>query len=559
MFRSVLSKRANARFHIQSVRRFLSGGPGGKSRVYGLIGGATVLGAVSGSIITKKLDEKCPSNGSFPLTSTTALADIASPEYLNPAEVLKGLQEIEAIIGKEHVSVFADDLEARSDSFSNSHKPKPDEKPFAVVFPGSTEDVSEILKICHKYRIPVVPYSGGTSLEGHYVQTRKGLSLDMSRMDKILQFNKDDLDVVCEPGVGWQDLNAFLEPHGLMIGVDPGPGAQLGGMSACSCSGTNAFNFGTMKENVIGLEVVLADGTVIKTRQRPKKTSAGYNLTGLFIGSEGTLGVVTKVIMKLHVKPKNESITAITFPTIEDANTLVSNLIQSGIKLNAVEFLNTEMVKCLNESKQLSSFYVEKPTLLLKIGGLSPAITKETLKQVKAITSKSKAISYKFAYSDQEKDEIWQARKLVLWSSIEYGRRKLGPDANVLTTDAAVPISDLPQMIKDTQDDIDENGLLATVLGHVGDGNFHVLLVYNNETLAAAKAVADRIVERAVVKYDGTCTGEHGVGMGKRQYLLMELGQETIDTMRRLKLSLDPLRILNPDKIFKIDPADSDH
>ncbi|ODV93264.1 hypothetical protein PACTADRAFT_22360, partial [Pachysolen tannophilus NRRL Y-2460] len=482
--------------------------------------------------------------------------DLSSPKYASESELKEAINEFKKILGENGISDNEQDLELHSDSFFNTHKALPNEKPRYILYPTSTEQVSEIAKIAHKYKVPIIPYSGGTSLEGHYIQTRQGITINFSKMDKIIKFNKDDLDIVVEAGVGWQDLNEFLSPYNLMIGVDPGPGAQFGGMTACSCSGTNAFQFGTMKENVIALEVVLADGTIITTRQRPRKTSAGYNLTGLFIGSEGTLGLVTKVTMKLHVKPENESIAAVSFNSIEDASNAVSKLIQRGIKLNAVELLNDEAMKCLNDSKQLTKIYDIKPTLFLKISGASPNIAKEILKQVKEITEKNNAISYTFATDALEKEQIWDARRLILWSTIEYGKKKLGPEAQVIVTDVAVPISDLPQIIKDTQQDLDNSNILATILGHVGDGNFHALLIYTPQTKEKVQSAADRLVERAVSKYDGTCTGEHGVGYGKRKYLEQELGLPTINVMRRLKLALDPLRILNPDKIFKTDPAD---
>ncbi|ODV93296.1 hypothetical protein PACTADRAFT_82648 [Pachysolen tannophilus NRRL Y-2460] len=512
-----------------------------------------------GSIITiiYYKNKNLINNGSSYLTSSTTPLDILlSPKYATKEEIDIAIREFIQIVGDDHVSCLEGDLEHHSDSFYNAHKALKTQKPRAIVYPSCTQEVSAVMKICHKYHIPVVAFGGGTSIEGHYVNTRNGISLDLSRMDRILEFNKNDLDVVCDAGVGWQDLNEFLSPHNLMIGVDPGPGAQLGGMTSCNCSGTNAFQFGTMKENVIGLEVVLADGTIITTRQRPRKTSAGYNLTGLFIGSEGTLGIITKVKLKVHVKPENEGIIEIQFESIEDATNSVKNLIQKNIKLNAIELLNNKMMQSLNLSKQLAHIYEEKATLFLKISGASPLITKETIKQIKFVITDNNATYFKVATNDLEKQEIWSARKLALWSAIQYGKSVLGNDAQSISTDVAVPISDLPEIIKLTEHDIEQTDVVGVIVGHVGDGNFHSCLSFNAENEKKAWEIADKCVERAVIQFQGTCSGEHGIGYGKRKYLELELGSQTIDLMRRIKMALDPLRILNPDKILKIDPAD---
>ncbi|CDK24378.1 unnamed protein product [Kuraishia capsulata CBS 1993] len=494
----------------------------------------------------------------YPETSTTPLEDLEPPKYASDAEFDRAIEEIAGLLGAEHVSRDQPDLQSHADSEYNCHHAKPDEVPRVIVFPGTTEEVSTVMKVCHKYRVPVIPYSGGTSLEGQYISTRKGLTLDFSRMDAILEFNKGDLDITLQPGVGWQDLDEFLKPHGLLFGPDPGPGAQIGGMVATSCSGTNAFRYGTMKENVLSLEVVLADGSIIKTRRRPRKTAAGYNLTSLFIGSEGSLGIVTKATLKLNPRPAAESIAVIAFDKVEEATGAVQDFIRSGVSLNAVELLNAKTVYCVNESKQLSQKLDEKPTLFIKVGGPSQVFVDETVKIVKRISKDHNVQNFRFATSETEKTELWAARKIFYWSTLKFGRETVSPDVNVWTTDVAVPISQLATLVKECEEDIEKSGILGTIIGHVGDGNFHTLLVYTPEQAQIAMDLVQRQVYRGL-EVGGTCTGEHAVGYGKRTFLEKELGDTTISTMRKVKMGLDPLRLLNPDKIFKIDPNDKEH
>jgi D-lactate dehydrogenase (cytochrome) len=313
-----------------------------------------------------------------------------------------------------------------------------------------------------------------------------------------------------------------------------------------------------MKENVLALTIVLADGTIVKTKKRPRKSSAGYNLTGLFIGSEGTLGIVTEITLKLHVKPEHETVAVVNFNDIKDATDSVSDIVSRGIQVNAVEFLDSNMMKCINDVKSTSKVWLEKPTLLIKIGG-SKSIVTELVGTIKEITSKNKSIDFQFAVTEDEKEELWSARRQALWSTIDWGKRKFGDDTKVYITDVAVPISRLSKVITETQEDIEKSGFNSTTIGHVGDGNFHALVLYQEKNAKEAKGLVERMVQRAL-ENDGTCTGEHGVGVGKREFLLQELGPEAVDTMRRIKIALDPHRLLNADKIFKIDPSDhNDH
>lgn len=487
-------------------------------------------------------------------SSTTKLDDLSAIEYGSDEDFKKAFEEIEKLLGKEHISYSQSDFDTHSDSYYQTHHPLPGQTPKLIVYPGSTEEVSQVLKIAHQYRIPIVPFSGGTSLEGQFIASRSGITVDVNRLDQILELNSKDLDVKVQPSVGWQDLNEYLAPHDLLFGPDPGPGAQIGGMVATSCSGTNAARYGTMKENVLALTVVLADGTIVKTKKRPRKSSAGYNLTGLFVGSEGTLGIVTEITLKLFVKPEYETVAVVNFNSIKDATNSVSDIVSKGIQVNAVELLDSNMMKCINEVKSTSKIWLEKPTLLIKIGG-SRSIANELISSIKDITSKNKSLDFQFAETEDEKAELWSARRQALWSTIDWGKRNFGEDTKVYITDVAVPISRLPTVISDTQDDLKASGFNSTILGHVGDGNFHALVLYQDSNALEVKKVVERMVKRALDN-EGTCTGEHGVGVGKREFLLQELGTEAVDTMRRIKLALDPHRLLNADKIFKIDPQE---
>jgi D-lactate dehydrogenase (cytochrome) len=489
--------------------------------------------------------------------STARLEELTPIQYGSPKDFDSALKEITDYLGAQHVSFSEAEIANHSDSYYQTHHPLPGQQPKLIVYPGSTEEVSGVMKIAHRYRIPIVPFTGGTSLEGQFFATRAGITLDLARLDKIVTFNEKDLDVTVQPAVGWQDLNEYLSPFGLMFGPDPGPGACIGGMVGTSCSGTNAARYGTMKENVLGLTVVLADGTIVKTKKRPRKSSAGYNLTGLFVGSEGTLGIVTEATLKLYVKPEEETVAVVNFPSVQNATDAVSDIVARGIQVNAVELLDTNMMKCVNFCKSTSKTWTEKPTLLIKIGG-SKSIIKELVGTIKDVTKKNGSIDFQFATTEEEKSELWSARRMGLWSTIDWGKKTIGEDVKVYITDVAVPISRLSQVITETQHDLDKNGYQYTIIGHVGDGNFHALVLYKDEQALETKNLVERVVERAL-QNDGTCTGEHGVGVGKREYLLQEVGENAVDTMRQLKLALDPLRLLNADKIFKIDPTDEGH
>jgi D-lactate dehydrogenase (cytochrome) len=526
---------------------------------------AAATGIVGTALIyqyqSQVIDNDCCSKKQlYPDGSTTKLEELAPPVYGTMVDFAKARDEIIAVVGEANVATSQSELDHHSDTYFNSHHATDDQRPTLIVFPSSTEEVSKIMAITYKYRIPTIPFSGGTSLEGHYISTTgtPAITLDFAKnMTNVLALHKEDLDLVVQPGVSWEDLHEYLGEQGLLFGPDPGPGALIGGMIATSCSGTNAARYGTMKENVAGLTVVLADGTIVKTKARPRKSAAGYNLTGLIIGSEGTLGIVTEATLKLHVKPKEETVAVVSFDTIQDASNTVKDLVQSGIQVNAVELLDDKMMKVVNDSGETSRTWIEKPTLFFKIGANNKGVLNELISEVRKISKENKSAHFEFAKSAEEISELWSARKMALWSTINQGRQQ-HPDMQIWTTDVAVPISKLSSVLSETKADMEQSGLTATLVGHAGDGNFHAFLLYTPQQRAIAEKLVSNMVKRAIAA-DGTCTGEHGVGYGKREFLLEELGEDPINMMRRIKMSLDPRRLLNPDKVFKIDPNDHEH
>ena len=446
-----------------------------------------------------------------------------------PATLQAAWSDFAAIVGEDNVSTQDDDLTSHSGSEWSSHPSSPGDRPFAVVRPGSTEEVSEIMKVCHRRRIPVTGYSGGTSLEGHFAATRGGICVDFSRMDKILTLHVEDLDVVVQPAVGWELLNEELAEHNLFFPPDPGPGAMIGGMVGTGCSGTNAYRYGTMKDWVLSLTVVLADGTIVKTKQRPRKSSAGYDLTRTFIGSEGTLGLVTEATLKVTPKPQNTSVAVCTFPSIRTAADCVFRVVGAGVPIAAIEILDDVQMRCINAAGTTSRTWAESPTLFFKFAG-TPSSVKEHIQIVKDLAKKSSSKTFEFARSEDEAAELWSARKEALWSVMA---QKKSDDEHVWTTDVAVPISRLPDIIEQTKDDLSQSGLMGSIVGHVGDGNFHAIILYNDSEHGIADALVHRMVKRAI-EMEGTATGEHGVGLVKRDYLPHEIGDGAVDLMRKV-------------------------
>jgi D-lactate dehydrogenase (cytochrome) len=500
------------------------------------------------------------------------LSQTEEPKHdVSPATLQAAWSDFKNIVGEENVSTQQAELTSHSGSEWSTYASLPGDVPFAILKPGSTEDVSKIMKVCHRRRIPVTAYSGGTSLEGHFAATRGGICIDFSRMDKVLALHKDDLDVVVQPAVGWEELNEDLAKEGLFFPPDPGPGAMIGGMIGTGCSGTNAYRYGTMKDWVLSLTVVMADGTIIKTKQRPRKSSAGYDLTRTFIGSEGTLGLVTEACLKVTPKPATTSVAVSTFPTIRDAADCVFKVVGASVPVAAVEILDDVQMKCINDAGSTSRSWKETPTLFFKFAG-TPSAVKEHVAIVQKLAKQSKSNSFEFARSDEEASELWQARKEALWSVMA---KKQSSDDSVWTTDVAVPMSRLAEIIDETKRDIARSGLVGSIVGHVGDGNFHSIILYNKSQHSIADALVHRMVKRAI-EMEGTATGEHGVGLVKRDYLPHEVGQTTVDLMRKvsspksykslsvksmiandnckkqMKHAFDPLCLLNCDKIVRM-------
>lgn len=406
----------------------------------------------------------------LPTSSTTSLSDLPPPRHnVSPSNLQAAWASFVDILGKENVSTEYSDLESHSGSDWSSYTRRENERPFLVLYPATTEEVSRIMRVCHQRAIPVTPFSGGTSLEGHFAPTRGGVCIDFCRMNRILKLHKRDLDVVVQPALGWEELNDELAKDGLFFPPDPGPGAMIGGMVGTGCSGTNAYRYGTMREWVLSLTVVLADGTVIKTRQRPRKSSAGYDLTRLFIGSEGTLGLVTEATLKLTVKPKGQNVAVASFQSVHSAAECVTRVVEEGIPVAGVEILDDAQMRCINASGTTSRQWKESPTLFFKFTG-TPVGIKEQINMVQKIVSGTSGRSFEFARNEDEMKELWSARKDALWSVMAMRR---GPEDHVWTTDVAVPMSMLPDIIEATKRDMNQSGLLAGICGHVGDGNFH--------------------------------------------------------------------------------------
>lgn len=500
--------------------------------------------------------------------STTPLDTLDSPKYASDEEFAAALEQFRAIVGEENVSSSKEVTDAHADTFFSTHHPPEPEKqrPAVVIYPANTEQVSAIMKVAHRYRVPVVANSGLTSLEGHNMHTRgpNSVSLAFGNLNDVVEFHPDDMDIVVQAGLGWQELDQYLldseDGKHLMFGPDPGMDATIAGMVGTSASGTNAYKYGTMKENVVNLTVVLADGTIVKTKQRPRKSSAGYDLTHLFIGSEGTLGVVTEITVKLQPRSFRELVCIASFPNIKDAAATAQHIIcKLGIHANAIELVNETTMSFVNESGAVAKKFLERPSLLLKIGGPSESVIRQQLDIVEQIARLNNLIQFEQSQNPEDNEVLWGARRAGLWSTFEYGKKVLDDkdDVQIWTTDFAVPLSKLATLIDETNDDLIASGFRDrfSVLGHVGDGNCHFLLLYNSKDYDRAKDVVDRMVGRAL-KYEGTCTGEHGVGVGKRSYLEPELGVNAVDLMRHIKFALDPRAILNPDKVFKIDPHD---
>ena len=416
--------------------------------------------------------------------------------------------------------------------------------PAAVVFAQNTQDVADAVALASAFSVPVIPFGVGTSLEGHLLAVQGGISLDVSRMNRVLQINAEDLTVTVQPGVTRKQLNEAVKSTGLFFPIDPGADATLGGMCATRASGTNAVRYGTMRENVLALTVVTADGRIIRTGTRAKKSSAGYDLTRLFVGSEGTLGIITEVTVKLYPLPEAISAAVCSFPGTGEAVNAVIQTIQMGVPVARVEFLDENGVKAINAYDKLA--LPEKPLLLFEFHG-TPASVAEQVQVVQEIAAEHGASDFEWASRPEERSRLWAARHNAYFALLQ-----LRPGSRAISTDCCVPISRLAECILATKDDCERAELVYAIIGHVGDGNFHVQMLVdpnNPIDIARAEKVNSAMVTRAI-GMDGTCTGEHGVGMHKMAFLVEEHGEHAIDTMRAIKHALDPKNIMNPGKII---------
>ncbi|HYH18466.1 MAG TPA: FAD-linked oxidase C-terminal domain-containing protein [Azospirillum sp.] len=417
--------------------------------------------------------------------------------------------------------------------------------PDAVAFALSTEEVSAIVKVCAKHKVPVIPFGTGTSLEGGVAALHGGVTIDVSGMREILRVSPEDLDVTVQAGVTRKQLNEHLRDTGLFFPIDPGADASLGGMTATRASGTNAVRYGTMRENVLGLTVVLADGRIIRTGGRARKSAAGYDLTRLFVGSEGTLGVITEVTVRLYGIPEAMSAAVCPFETVQGAVDTVIQTIQAGIPVARVEFLDDVQMDAINRYSKMNM--AVRPTLFFEFHGTTAGV-KEQAEMVGSIAHENGGTDFDWATRPEDRNKLWAARHDAYYAALA-----LRPGCKGWPTDVCVPISRLAEAIVETKADIAASHLISPVVGHVGDGNFHLVFLVDPdkpEDMAEAQRLNDRLVERAL-KMDGTCTGEHGIGYGKMAFLEREAGDALI-AMAAVKKALDPDNIMNPGKVVRV-------
>ena len=418
--------------------------------------------------------------------------------------------------------------------------------PDAVIFAQATDEVQEIVRLCAAHRVPVVAFGTGTSLEGHVNAPRGGICVDFRDMNRVLAVHAEDLDCVVQPGITRKALNEQLRDQGVFFPIDPGADASLGGMAATRCSGTNAVRYGTMKDNVLAMKVVLANGEVMSTGRRAKKSSAGYDLTRLLVGSEGTLGIITELTLKLAGIPEAIAGGVCPYPSVDACCRATIQTIQSGIPVARIEILDALQVRAVNLYSKLA--LPETPMLFLEFHGTAAAVAEQS-ERFGEIAGEFGGGPFEWATRQEDRTRLWEARHTAALSC-----KALRPGADIVATDVCVPISRLAECVVATQRDIDELRLLAPIVGHVGDGNFHLTLLVDMrdaDELARAKTLMERLVERAL-DMDGTCTGEHGVGQGKMKYLKAEHGEPALEAMRAIKRALDPLDILNPGKIVAL-------
>ena len=425
--------------------------------------------------------------------------------------------------------------------------PYPNMLPDAVVFALSTDEVVVVVRLCNEYGVPLIPFGAGSSLEGHVLALEGGITLDLNGMNEIVSFNPEDLLVSVQPGITRKQLNERLRDSGLFFPIDPGADASLGGMASTRASGTNAVKYGTMRENVVSLTVVTAQGKIVRTSSLARKSSAGYDLTRLFVGSEGTLGIITEVTVRLYPQPEAVSAAVCNFPTVNDAVRCVIQTIQLGVPVARVELMDSAAVVASNRYSKLT--LKETPLLLFEFHG-SAAGVQEQAQTVQEIASHHGGMDFAWAERPEDRNRLWTARHNAYFAGLQ-----LRPGCKASTTDVCVPISRLADCINATTEDLAKASFPTTIVGHVGDGNFHVLMMLDPDSQTEwdeSEQVNRRMVRRAI-DAGGTCTGEHGVGMHKMQFLVDEHGQDALDLMRALKRAFDPNNILNPGKVISLD------
>jgi len=445
----------------------------------------------------------------------------------------------------DRVSTGAAVREHHSRGESHHHAVVPD----AVVFPSSTEDVRAVVAACAAQRVPMTAFGAGSSLEGHVIPLRGGVSVDLTRMTRVLRLSVEDLDVTVEAGVTRKQLERHLQSTGLFFPLDPGADATIGGMASTRASGTTAVRYGTMRELVLGLTAVIADGRIVRTGSRARKSSAGYDLTRLFVGSEGTLGIITEVTLRLHGRPEAVAAATCWFESIEAAVAAVITIVQLGIPVARIELLDEVQMEAVRRHSRLDN--PAAPTLFFEFHGLSDANVEEQALAVGAIAGEHGGHDFARATSPEARAALWQARHDAYYAALA-----MRPGARGWTTDVCVPISRLAECIRETKQDLASSHLSGPLVGHVGDGNFHLIMPVDPDSeadLAEAERITDRLVERALAM-GGTCSGEHGVGLGKMRFLEAEHGRPALDVMRAIKRALDPHDLMNPGKILP--PAD---
>ena len=469
------------------------------------------------------------------MSAETAIAD------RNRADIPAAIRELTAAFGNRVVT-----SQAVREQHGNTITWIENQPPDAVVFPQSSDDVQQIVRICAKHGTPIIPFGVGSSLEGHVNAPRGGVSIDFRDMNKVLAVHAEDLDCVVQPGITRKALNEQLRDSGLFFPIDPGADASLGGMAATRCSGTNAVRYGTMKDNVIAMKVVMANGEIMNTARRAKKTSAGYDLTRLLVGSEGTLGVITELTLKLSGIPEAISGGVCPFPSVEACCNAAIHTIQSGIPVARIELLDAPQVRAINMHSKLG--LPEVPLLFLEFHGTEASVAEQS-KRFGEIAAELGGGPFQWTTRQEERTKLWDARHHAALSNFA-----LRPGAAMISTDVCVPISRLAECVTETQRDIEATKLLAPIVGHVGDGNFHLSLLIDMkdaDEVKRAKDLNERLVKRALAM-DGTCTGEHGVGQGKMKYLLLEHGPVALAAMAAVKRALDPQNIMNPGKIVAL-------